>query len=261
MRGWDEPPRAKPAGKVLPVLPDEPPPEAEEKCDGSFCLVLNASYCARWTKRKDGSWRKPEHLRADAADVLQNGQRLPAPSIEEATAGAAAGAEQDKAAALKAAKVKERMDKAAAIAEQVELFTAIGCPPIDAKKQPDASYVLELEDKSTLRWTRRPNGTWRKAEHKKAGWVGELEREKYVIPRERIGGSNGGNGSNSRQPLDDFDYGRAQMAPQRPALVVSPTPFALVTEDFPDLLGAQAPSGGKARGRGTGNQAGLQSYY
>lgn len=62
-------------------------------------------------------------------------------------------------------------------------------PPSEAVPQPDGSFLLELADKSTLRWTRRPDGTWRKPEHKRAGWVGELEN-KYVMPAVRNGEKN-----------------------------------------------------------------------
>jgi len=53
-------------------------------------------------------------------------------------------------------------------------------PPREAAKQADGSYVHTLEDGSTMRYTRRPNGIWRKPEHKRAGWVGELEQKAYV---------------------------------------------------------------------------------
>jgi hypothetical protein len=53
-------------------------------------------------------------------------------------------------------------------------------PPREAVKQPDGSWVLQMEDGSSKRWTRRPDGTWRKPEHVRAGWVGELEQQKYV---------------------------------------------------------------------------------
>lgn len=55
-----------------------------------------------------------------------------------------------------------------------------GGPPREAVKQSDGSWVQQLEDGSTMRWTRRPDGSWRKPEHKRAGWVGELEQQKYV---------------------------------------------------------------------------------
>merc|ERR1719188_1468810 len=58
-----------------------------------------------------------------------------------------------------------------------------GGPPREAVKQSDGSWIQQLEDGSTKKWTRRPDGSWRKPEHKRAGWVGELEREKYIPPQ------------------------------------------------------------------------------
>lgn len=60
-------------------------------------------------------------------------------------------------------------------------------PPAEAVKQPDGSFVLELQDGSTLRWTQRPNGTWRKPERKRSGWTGDLDRKKYEPPASRGG--------------------------------------------------------------------------
>lgn len=60
-----------------------------------------------------------------------------------------------------------------------------GGPPREAVKQSDGSWIQQLEDGSTMRWTRRPDGSWRKPEHKRAGWVGELEQQKYVSKGEQ----------------------------------------------------------------------------
>jgi len=43
-------------------------------------------------------------------------------------------------------------------------------PSPEAVQQADGSFVLTNSDGSTLRWTQRPNGDWRKPEHKRAGW-------------------------------------------------------------------------------------------
>mmetsp|Transcript_74600 Transcript_74600/g.207347 ORF Transcript_74600/g.207347 Transcript_74600/m.207347 type:complete len:305 (-) Transcript_74600:53-967(-) len=56
----------------------------------------------------------------------------------------------------------------------------MSAPPPEAVKQDDGSWILELDDGSIQRWTRRPDGTWRKPEHRRAGWVGELEQKKYI---------------------------------------------------------------------------------
>lgn len=87
-----------------------------------------------------------------------------------AVAPAASKAKPEKSAAVE--------KEAPAVAETPE---ADG-PPADAVKQSDGSFILQCEDGSTLRWTKRPNGTWRKPEHKRAGWVGDLEQEKYMAP-------------------------------------------------------------------------------
>mmetsp|Transcript_33065 Transcript_33065/g.61663 ORF Transcript_33065/g.61663 Transcript_33065/m.61663 type:complete len:328 (+) Transcript_33065:46-1029(+) len=59
---------------------------------------------------------------------------------------------------------------------------AANAPPVEAVRQDDGSYMLTNEDGSVSRWTRRPDGTWRKPERRKAGFVGELEQKKYVSP-------------------------------------------------------------------------------
>ncbi|CAK0869977.1 unnamed protein product [Prorocentrum cordatum] len=48
--------------------------------------------------------------------------------------------------------------------------------------QPDGSSVLVCADGSTVRWTRRLDGSWRPPERKREGWVGELEADRYVVP-------------------------------------------------------------------------------
>lgn len=53
-------------------------------------------------------------------------------------------------------------------------------PPPEAVKQPDGTYVLSHADGSTSRFTKRPDGSWRKPERVRAGYVGDLEQEKYV---------------------------------------------------------------------------------
>eukprot|EP00931_Biecheleriopsis_adriatica_P022401 TRINITY_DN14406_c0_g1_i1.p1 TRINITY_DN14406_c0_g1~~TRINITY_DN14406_c0_g1_i1.p1 ORF type:complete len:283 (-),score=52.59 TRINITY_DN14406_c0_g1_i1:147-941(-) len=53
-------------------------------------------------------------------------------------------------------------------------------PPPEAVKQADGTYLLCHEDGSTSRYSKRPDGSWRKPERVRAGYVGDLEQEKYV---------------------------------------------------------------------------------
>eukprot|EP00928_Gymnodinium_smaydae_P034998 TRINITY_DN24693_c0_g1_i1.p1 TRINITY_DN24693_c0_g1~~TRINITY_DN24693_c0_g1_i1.p1 ORF type:complete len:320 (+),score=57.64 TRINITY_DN24693_c0_g1_i1:84-1043(+) len=71
----------------------------------------------------------------------------------------------------------ERLEEAAV---NQDVTDADGKPPLEAKVQDDGSYVLDLGDGSVRRWTRRPDGSWRKPERKRQGWVGSLEARKYV---------------------------------------------------------------------------------
>jgi uncharacterized protein with WD repeat len=65
--------------------------------------------------------------------------------------------------------------------------------------------MLQKEDGSTMRWTRRPDGTWRKPEHTRAGWVGDLEQTKYV--------SKGAQFEQQRQAQMQAQVGRIPGAP------------------------------------------------
>lgn len=78
-------------------------------------------------------------------------------------------------------------------------------PPKEAVKQADSSYIEQMEDGSTMRYTRRPDGTWRKPEHRRAGFVGELEQAAYV--------SKGKELENNRQAAMQAQLGRVPGAP------------------------------------------------
>eukprot|EP00929_Paragymnodinium_shiwhaense_P120282 TRINITY_DN92216_c0_g1_i1.p1 TRINITY_DN92216_c0_g1~~TRINITY_DN92216_c0_g1_i1.p1 ORF type:complete len:367 (-),score=42.23 TRINITY_DN92216_c0_g1_i1:24-1124(-) len=334
------PGRAAPPRNPLPQPPREPPYSALERADGSFIASLAEDVVFRWTKRPDGSWRKPERCRdAEAWEVEELALRLRDPShssgrradpedvapashpyFEDADNGAApseqpaatgrwrggggrgsrgyntegevvvktqgklAGSQRgseernghvqrrgrggregkaesspstassSKAAAACSDKDDRTSALAVRVAERVERLMDLGCPDSEAKMQEDGSYVLTLEDGSTLRWTARPNGSWRKPEHKKKGWVGDLEQEKYCPPHERVkdgtggfesyygsgalGGGPGGGGA-----LDAFDYGgrRGGSGFGSHSVLNAPRPqprrdFQLASEDFPDLV-------------------------
>lgn len=61
-----------------------------------------------------------------------------------------------------------------------------GRPPPEAELQEDGSHILVLPDGSTCRWTQRQDGSWRKPERKRVGWIGDLEANsaarRYVPP-------------------------------------------------------------------------------
>ncbi|CAJ1357579.1 unnamed protein product, partial [Effrenium voratum] len=71
------------------------------------------------------------------------------------------------------------------VAAKVAQLLALREPPADALEQ-DSTFLISLEDGATIRWTKRPDGTWRKPEHRRAGWVGDLEQAKYVPPTVRL---------------------------------------------------------------------------
>lgn len=66
-----------------------------------------------------------------------------------------------------------------------ELGPVGGAPPPEALPQPDGSFLLQNPDGSSVRWTKRLDGSWRKPQRQRAGWVGDLEREKYSPPPAR----------------------------------------------------------------------------
>eukprot|EP00929_Paragymnodinium_shiwhaense_P099436 TRINITY_DN61072_c0_g1_i1.p1 TRINITY_DN61072_c0_g1~~TRINITY_DN61072_c0_g1_i1.p1 ORF type:complete len:941 (+),score=246.40 TRINITY_DN61072_c0_g1_i1:174-2996(+) len=101
------------------------------------------------------------------------------------TSAASVGGASSAKAVSSADKADQRGDEAAQVPEEVAMMMNLGRPHDSAVAQADGSSLLTLQDGSTMRWTARPDGTWRKPEHKKQGWVGELEREKYSPPHER----------------------------------------------------------------------------
>jgi len=58
-------------------------------------------------------------------------------------------------------------------------------PPPDAVLQSDASFLCVRRDGSSSRYAQRLDGSWRKPEHRRTGWVGELEIPRYQTPHRR----------------------------------------------------------------------------
>lgn len=186
-----------------------PPPEAHRQVDGSFVLAMEDGSTLRWASRPDGTFRLPERTKAGHSLYAVPFNPSPyspstcTPEVHAArdddgrnsslcrrtvSKGSAVGSQGDAAAAKiermkgRAALARAQAELRVAMAERTEQLIAAGEPCQDAEEQPDGSFLVSLEDRSTLRWTRRPNGSWRKPEHKKAGWVGDLEQERYLAP-------------------------------------------------------------------------------
>jgi hypothetical protein len=182
-----------------------PPEDAQAQADGSFWLTLQDGSTLRWSQRKDGTWRRPERLAPglrpkllmqavvtdctekprqnfyESASFLAEDRQRPvvqssgeqlAPSMPVTTPPSASPRDSREA----------QLEVAMRVRSLVAELSALGRPSDAAEQQDDGSFLMTLEDQSTLRWTERPNGTWRKPEHKKAGWIGELEQVKYTPP-------------------------------------------------------------------------------
>lgn len=159
-------------------IPREPPPESIAQVDGSFVLNQEDGSSVTWTRRPDGSWRKPVHHRSGwgsrkHTEVVEDQRPTNKDFCQEGEKRVGHGHFE----------ASQYLPKA----PPPPKYEPPESPPEEAEEQPDGTFLLELEDGSTVRWTKRPNGTWRKPEHKKAGWVGDLEREKYTIPAVRNG--------------------------------------------------------------------------
>jgi len=260
----------------------EPPEDAHIRPDGSCVKLDGANHILRWTRRGNGSWRKAERFPMDDQQMawikaeIKKGEAERAAKEEEerirkeeeeraaaearkkrreqATTPAAVAAA--KAAAVAAA-ASTGLPDAAEIAQRVAKLMALREPPEDAVPQADGSFQIILEDSATLRWTKRPDGTWRKPEHRRAGWVGDLEQAKYAPPPvrqlEEIGIS-----SSTRavlRGLDDDDYCRQK--PLRPGPVgggyASSTQKAeaLTPELWPSVGEANSSAKPKAKASGS----------
>jgi hypothetical protein len=158
-------------------IPREPPAESIALADGSFVLNQDDGSSVTWSRRPDGSWRKPVHHRSGWSsrkntEVVEDQRPTNKDFCQEGEKRLGHGQ-------FEAAQYFPKVPP--------PRYEPPEIPPDEAEEQPDGTFVLELEDGSSVRWTKRPNGTWRKPEHKKAGWVGDLEREKYTIPAVRNG--------------------------------------------------------------------------
>mmetsp|Transcript_24560 Transcript_24560/g.56644 ORF Transcript_24560/g.56644 Transcript_24560/m.56644 type:complete len:350 (-) Transcript_24560:46-1095(-) len=116
--------------------------------------------------------RSAEAPRAKARSAAQQQEEEEARQRKEA-----AEAREQAEAATKA--------QAAALTARVAELTARVGPPKEAEAQPDGTFTLQLEDESEMKWSKRPDGTWRKPERRRAGWVGDLEQTRYTIPQAR----------------------------------------------------------------------------
>ena len=52
-------------------------------------------------------------------------------------------------------------------------------PPPDAVLQSDASFLCVRRDGSSSRYAQRLDGSWRKPEHRRTGWVGCVHMNGY----------------------------------------------------------------------------------
>jgi len=194
-----------------------PPPEATQQADGSFLLLQEDGSTVRWTRRPDGAWRKPEHKRAGWSfrESSNTGFREPS-SIEQPRAPSASSEPPETPKQWlerNGSNERERPPPA-------PRYEPPETPPEAAVQQEDGTFLLELDDGSTVRWTKRPNGTWRKPEHKKAGWVGDLERETYVVPAVRRGEHLQVDPDYIRMPASAAKPKKAQPTPERLAEVL-----------------------------------------
>ncbi|CAE8641204.1 unnamed protein product [Polarella glacialis] len=123
----------------------EPPPEAHLRPDGSAIKVDGDGQLIRWTRRSDGSWRKPERFPVDSAQLAWITSEI---KKAEAESAAKAEAERAKAEAERVEKEEAlalEREKAAAIRQQLQLqlpppwALTLREPPEDAVAQADGS--------------------------------------------------------------------------------------------------------------------------
>ncbi|CAK9079257.1 G patch domain-containing protein 4 [Durusdinium trenchii] len=146
-------------------------------------------------------------------------------------------------AAAKAAKAGAGAD--VDVSERLKELICLREPPSDALEQADGTFQMTLDDGATITWTRRPDGTWRRPEHRRAGWVGELEQAKYTPPTVRLL-EGAGIGEKVRSVLLwDDDYNRDLPLRSKPVL----TPNGYTAQ-------AQAPQAPKPRAEAAPKKSG-----
>ena len=78
-----------PAGARMPACP---PPEAQRQPDGAMLLAHGDGTSTRWSQRADGTWRRPETVRAAGRGRGARSGR-PAAGLRPGRQGAAASTE------------------------------------------------------------------------------------------------------------------------------------------------------------------------
>jgi len=148
----------------------ELPKEAVEQLDGSFAVHLQDGSSWRWSLRPDGSWRKPERHRkgwsSDKSPPVQSSLK-PSPPHQEPIEE----------------KLEQIIMEAAAAAGNNGSGSSTGGSDNGREfvEQEDGTLV-DSQNGSSLSWTQRPDGTWRKPYRRRFGWVGEMDRQQYLPP-------------------------------------------------------------------------------
>eukprot|EP00913_Durusdinium_trenchii_P025447 g23889.t2 len=184
------------------ALPSSPPEEALARSDGSRLQLLEDQTLLRWTQRSNGSWRKPEiwpvdkdqlewltweisqqqaELAEKRAAKEEEARRRRAEKLASAPAALAAakdGARDERGSSWPDLENQLQCGRAAKagagadvdVSERLKELICLREPPSDALEQADGTFQMTLDDGATITWTRRPDGTWRRPEHRRAGW-------------------------------------------------------------------------------------------
>eukprot|EP00434_Breviolum_minutum_P003339 symbB.v1.2.002937.t1/scaffold162.1/size290285/10 len=262
-------------------LPERPPEDALPRPDGSRLQLLEDNSLLRWTQRSNGSWRKPELWPVDkdqlewlTAQISKHQTELAEKRVakEEETKRKRMERLAQAPAAVAAAKAAAAAAKAGGpdvdVSERLAQLLSLREPPSEAILQPDGTSQIDLEDGATIRWSRRPDGSWRKPEHRRAGWVDELEQAKYVPPTMRLLDGATSGATRAVLLLDDDDYNRdiplrstpasksyAQSQAPRAPNMKAPEPWQVPEPHTKEVNGRRKEEsnkmGGKHRGKAT----------